>query len=75
MNLPRGYPRIRLELACGCKEVETAPGSANVYVCNTGPGHMGQDEGEALAKARAALAEHQIVTVFDGGGVYRLRLT
>lgn len=69
MVLQRGYPRIRLELECGCKEVDTAPGCTNVYEC----GSFGHAEGHALFKAREALDAHNIVTVENGGGVARLQ--
>lgn len=69
MILRRGYPRIRLELECGCKEVETGPNCTNVYEC----GSFSHKEGYKLVKARAALDEHGIITVVNGGGIVRLQ--
>lgn len=69
MRFAIGYPFIRLELACGCKEVDTAPGSTNCYEC---PEHSSRDGSIAIAEARAAIDRWNIVTVTRGGGVRRI---
>ena len=63
------YPYERLRLACGCHEVETAPGATNVYGC---PMHAGDAAEYFLAKARVAISEHGICTVQNGGGIKNL---
>lgn len=70
MGMPRGYPIIRLELACGCKEVDTAPGCTNSYECAA---HSTRDGSIALVLARAEIDRHNIITVWNGGGVVRLQ--
>lgn len=69
MGMPLGYPIIRLELACGCKEVDTAPGCTNCYECVA---HSTHDGSPALVAARAEIDRHNIITVWNGGGVTRL---
>lgn len=68
------YPYERLRLACGCHEVETAPGAGDTYLCDKHAG-LGNDGPIALMRARQAILAHRIIAVINAAGIVPELLT
>ena len=67
------YPFVRLQLKCGCYELQTAEGATDVHICEEHLRSRRSDEFGLtsllpLMEARQAILKHGIVTVRNGGG-------